>query len=845
MTGHRRAVAILACASFLGPLPAAAQTFSPGPLARVHAPWDADDQCVKCHSAGAGVADSACIACHTRIGADRQTRHGLHGVGYAGRHCASCHVDHHGRSAPLIRWPGGGPAKLDHALTGWPLRGEHVGLECRACHGATQGPSGFRAPRTCGGCHDDPHGGRFGALCQSCHSESGWERVSLASFDHSATRFALVGSHRETACSRCHGNPPRYAGLAFESCASCHRSPHQSAPPDSCAGCHLPTSWSDMVSPRGQHPTPRLTGGHAEVPCQRCHDAGPGRAPSRGSSCVSCHASVHEADFGTACASCHRETRWQDVPEPVARSAHARTPFPLQGRHARVACDACHDPARPPEARYRRLRHTRCTGCHEDRHDGLFADRDRGNCDPCHDPTGFSPTTFGPTQHATTEFPLNAAHRATPCSGCHPRTEAGMTLSLTDRRCEACHGDPHDGQFAAQMGQGGCVGCHGDVGGERGAVDHAGWPLTGAHEAVACASCHPASSEAGRAPILRGTPRTCEGCHEDVHAGQFRLTEPSRTCEGCHDTTTFRVAGFEHAERSAFALDGRHRSLACARCHPTEELRNGARAVRFRLGYGACADCHASPHGAAGAGRDGATDGLDCARCHGTAGWGLSANGARLTGFDHGRTGFPLAGRHRAAACLSCHVSGRPASRACPSCHEDPHEHRVSDACDGCHAPSSWADTRAHDRHRRTRLPLTGAHAVASCDACHLRRSGQTWASVPTSCASCHLRDSPHGTALGTACASCHGTTGWSPASTGATGQALVAVVHDGRFDLRSGAHRRAPCASCHVGEPGRGAAECAGCHAHAPARMRSVHGRDVGSRAGACLACHPGGMAR
>jgi hypothetical protein len=95
---------------------------------------------------------------------------------------------------------------------------------------------------------------------------------------------------------------------------------------------------------------------------------------------------------------------------------------------------------------------------------------------------------------------------------------------------------------------------------------------------------------------FRGVPRECEGCHDDIHAGQFRQTAPVKECKSCHDATTFKIGkAFDHA-RTRFPLAGKHQPLACSACHAAETLRNGTTAVRWRLGYQQCKDCHANPH---------------------------------------------------------------------------------------------------------------------------------------------------------------------------------------------------------------------------------------------------------
>ena len=84
-----------------------------------------------------------------------------------------------------------------------------------------------------------------------------------------------------------------------------------------------------------------------------------------------------------------------------------------------------------------------------------------------------------------------------------------------------------------------------------------------------------------------------------MHAGQFQLSEPKRDCEECHDTQRFAISAFAHEDKTGFALDGAHERLECGACHKAEQLRNGSAAVRYRLGYSRCSDCHRDPHGEA------------------------------------------------------------------------------------------------------------------------------------------------------------------------------------------------------------------------------------------------------
>lgn len=579
-----------------------AQILSPGPLSRHHREVEGDASCARCHESGRRVGATLCFDCHgdlaRRVGAGR----GLHGTEYRGRDCGSCHVEHVGRDAPLVRWPGGGRDAFDHRLSGWPLEGGHAGVACERCHD-DHTSSGTRtylgASTACRSCHEDPHEGRFGTDCRSCHSLVLWSSVRIESFDHDLARFPLRGAHQRVECAACHHTPPRYRGLAFDRCDRCHEDPHGGAFDQPCASCHTEAGWGELGGIRESHPGLSLGGGHAAVSCERCHDAGTSAAPSRGSACVSCHRRVHEADLGNNCAACHGSIRWTGLRRAVGLRAHEDTPFPLHGRHADVDCAGCHLPSLPRSARYRELTFDRCGACHRSPHAEAVLALGDGDCAGCHEDAGFRPGTFGVAGHARTRFPLDGRHEAVPCAGCHGSTRPRLAFTVERQTCADCHASPHGAEFAAEIAAGGCASCHETSGWDRPRIDHSAFPLTGAHALARCDSCHTptdADRRAGAGASYRGLPHACAGCHDDPHAGQFRLSEPVRECEACHETASFRLPSFDHAASASFVLDGAHAPLECARCHPTVELRNGETSVRWRLGYRACADCHANPH---------------------------------------------------------------------------------------------------------------------------------------------------------------------------------------------------------------------------------------------------------
>lgn len=591
----------LALAVALAASRAEAQLLSPGPLASDHAEIDGDAHCGRCHESGRRVEARLCNQCHADVGRTIRAGTGLHGRQYRDRSCGECHVEHRGRGGRLVRWPGGSPQRFDHSLTGWPLRGAHPRQGCDDCHD-NRNSRGHRTylgeSRACASCHRDPHDGRFGSECSSCHNESRWSGVDLSGFDHARTRYPLRGAHQRVDCARCHGTPPRYRGLDFAQCSDCHRDPHAGRYGADCAGCHQVSGWGDLGAIREHHPGLRLTGGHQGATCADCHDRGLDVAPSRGSACASCHRPVHEADFGRRCERCHGSIHWLGIPRAIGLRAHDQTPFPLVGEHQEVDCQSCHPRDRPRDARYRGLTYDACSACHQDPHGGALTSLG-ADCRACHDECGFAPTLFGVAQHAGTGFALEGRHAAVGCVGCHEAARPRLDWHVADQRCEGCHDGPHGDQFAAEMRAGGCASCHSPAGWDRPSIDHSSWPLDGAHALIACTSCHSPSEEdrrTGRGASYRGVARECQGCHEDEHAGQFRLEEPRRACTDCHDTAGFSIDDFDHEALARYPLVGRHADAECAGCHPSVELASGETATRWRLGYRECRDCHRDPH---------------------------------------------------------------------------------------------------------------------------------------------------------------------------------------------------------------------------------------------------------
>lgn len=586
-----------------------AQLLSPGPLSRAHRELEGDGKCNNCHQAGQRVVDSLCTTCHKDIGKQRASRDGLHGGQWREQACGDCHVDHVGAEVSLVRWPGGSPKAFDHRQTGFALDNKHANAQCADCHKARtrSGSTSFiGASPLCVSCHGDPHKNRLGQDCASCH---GTTSFGVSDFNHELTRYPLRGKHQSAECSSCHGEPASFAAMKFDDCASCHRSPH----PESlgaCKSCHVEEGFKvSQLSAKGLarmrqgHPGVALGNGHAAVACKSCHGSVLDAPPDRGSRCVDCHAPVHEADFGKRCERCHAQIRWLGLPDALGYRVHDLTRYPLVGMHGEVACASCHAETKPAAERYRALAHGRCVDCHQDAHNGALADQEHGECGACHTPHGFSPSSFGVAQHASTGFALDGMHVAAPCAACHGSEHPRLTFEAKGNDCQSCHKNPHGDRVDRELADGGCAHCHATAGWGYPRIDHSTWPLLGAHAGAACDRCHDPNAGAPRNDGLVDfarfghAPRECAGCHEDPHAGQFSASEPVKSCDTCHDATSFKLPAFAHATLTRFPLTGAHAGKPCGDCHHVESLRNDMRAVRYRLGYAQCSDCHADPHG--------------------------------------------------------------------------------------------------------------------------------------------------------------------------------------------------------------------------------------------------------
>lgn len=627
----RAAATILITTTLLLLAGAARAQISPGPLSRAHQFLSGPTQCTTCHRFGAGAPSFKCVDCHVEIARRLAEHRGFHAVlakpENNGRDCAQCHSEHNGENFQLIHWEPSLEA-FDHAKTGYVLEGKHAGLACNKCHVPEHVSEAERRAiqmkdlrgtylglsRDCRSCHTDPHRGQLGPNCSQCHNVLDWKQTSQ--FDHSKTRFSLTGAHARVACAKCHtpsgpGGAVRFAGVPFDKCTDCHTDPHRGAFPQRCESCHNTSAWKQVqLAGKFDHSKTDypLLGKHAQVGCVHCHHSGDFKKPLAFQKCSDCHTpDPHGGQFldRAECSACHTVEGFK--PARFGLPEHAATRYPLEGRHAQVACAKCHQPS-GIATRYK-IPFARCTDCHTDAHRGQFAAApDFNRCESCHTVQGFRPSTYTIARHQQSRFPLLEAHVAVACVDCHRADthQPGATVPyrFADVSCTACHGDPHHGEFMERMRKRGptgaplgCEACHSlKSWHDLARFDHATttFPLVGAHRKVACVNCHrPSPGVASlRNVSFRSAPARCEGCHTDIHGGQFAGQGRFTDCSSCHGLFRWKPSLFNHNVHTRFSLLGAHQRVPCAGCHKTTRIVQGKPVLFYKPTPRQCKDCH-------------------------------------------------------------------------------------------------------------------------------------------------------------------------------------------------------------------------------------------------------------
>jgi hypothetical protein len=392
------------------------------------------------------------------------------------KECLSCHNDEHRgqlgskcmQCHSLEHWK---PAeKFSHNETRFVLKGKHSNVRCSKCHDAEISGDAIRLIKfkplqfqQCNFCHNDVHDGKLGARCHSCHSEEGWKNIAEGKFNHSNTRFPLLGKHRDVDCDQCHKEKrgeKKFSEKKFALCSDCHFDYHRGdflARKDKgkCDACHSVEGFSPSAFSLIMHNETafKLTGAHEKIKCNLCHKKENSGTKEESMQfrwnalrCQSCHSDIHYEQFAsrmndTGCLECHLTTTWKSLV-----FSHDSTAFPLIGLHQAIPCKECHKIVNL-QSNFKHIQYAgtakQCYACHTDIHFGQFnrVESNQTMCEQCHSARGWRLLQF---EHNTqSQFRLDGKHAQLFCEDCHKiNTQDGNSFTRykpLSSLCESCH----------------------------------------------------------------------------------------------------------------------------------------------------------------------------------------------------------------------------------------------------------------------------------------------------------------------------------------------------------------------------------------------------------------------
>lgn len=271
--------------------------------------WKPSKFTVKEHASTAyplqgGHARLECAQCHIPKGKDTVFKvkfdrcTDCHGDRHAGQFAAAPYFNACDRCHTVNAYKPSTFTLAKHKETHFVLTGGHVAVPCADCHKE----SAEFQPKpaviyhwsnlNCASCHNDPHKGQFKERmqrvradgtqsgCEACHSTKSWRELS--GFDHSQTKFTLLGAHRATACIDCHKPPNLETNLSHvdfktapTQCEDCHQDVHGTqfakAGVTRCAECHNSMKWKPSLFDHDKRTAFALRGAHQNVRCAGCH----------------------------------------------------------------------------------------------------------------------------------------------------------------------------------------------------------------------------------------------------------------------------------------------------------------------------------------------------------------------------------------------------------------------------------------------------------------------------------------------------------------------------------------------------------------------------------------------
>lgn len=804
----------------------------------------------------------ACAGCHLDLRFD--------GPDVKADDCASCHADvHEGgmvqscASCHTTRSFDAVDGEAVHALTSFPLTGAHRQVTCESCHVDDVGGAFTSLPTDCVSCHRpdyrsatvvDHVGSGYPTNCTECHSTVGWS--DAPEFDHATVSggFSLVGAHTGLQCADCHRTPgmePIFAASSQEDCATCHRVDFDrehggSGFPTTCLSCHTVDRWEGATFDHAQTGF-ALLGSHAELTCGSCHlDSGSSDlrfpVPAAQDDCATCHQSDYQREhagsgFPMTCGTCHGLDRWEGASFDHAQVGNG---FALEGPHATAECSTCHSVPDYGLLFPQPSGQGDCVVCHQ----VDFDENHTGSgypltCLTCHVADAWEGATF---DHGTTSFPLAGAHVPADCTACHGPPGHLSELPSTPQDCVACHQVDYDENHAGSDFPTRCLECHNQSSWEGANIDHVavseGFVLDGPHALASCSACHSTPDYALLFPQPANN-NDCVVCHQADYDANHTGSGYPVTCRSCHAANSWEGATFDHGT-TGFPLVGAHAPAQCASCHgPPDHL------SELPAGPQDCVACHQADYDREHAGSGFPTT---CAGCHSQSSWeGAAVDHVAISG------GFALTGPHATAACTACHslpdyalLFPQPAgNNDCVSCHQAEYDANHAGSgfpttCLSCHQPDRWDGATIDHPAVSGGFQLLGAHATASCAACHSLPGYGLLFPDPSSqndCVACHQTDYDRehgGSGYPTDCTVCHNTSAWEPTT----------FDHDSQFfPIYSGSHRGkwSTCNDCHLG--GNFADfTCTTCHTQGETDRDHNEVRDYVYESHACFTCHPRG---
>jgi hypothetical protein len=388
-----------------------------------------------------------------------------------------------------------------------------------------------------------------------------------------------------------------------------------------------------------------LTGKHSQTDCDECHNQkfiADSKLKKRKNTylglnqyCYSCHEDVHQKTLSDNCGECHNTESFR----PAAKFDHSEAKFRLTGSHQKVECIGCHKVETNNGKKYQAFKgipFQNCNSCHTDVHKGSFGK----NCSSCHQTASFHQINHAAFDHSRTKFPLIGKHKAVGCNNCHKNpTGYKMKFSL----CTDCHTDYHKAQFVVNDHVQNCGDCHSEFGFRPSTFsieshNKTDFPITGAHSATPCESCHYQQNQW----TFKGIRIVCIGCHENIHKNELKVElMQDENCKICHETSNWNTISFDH-NKTNFRLLGKHSSTSCGSCHRIESVEEST--IIFSSMKNECQNCHTDVH----FGQFEVEGVSDCSQCHAFENW-------KPEKFDHSNTEFKLDGAHKNIECSKCH----------------------------------------------------------------------------------------------------------------------------------------------------------------------------------------------